>query len=613
ARRPPEPTPLSRSRSNRSASNLAPVPPPPPAPAPPPPPPDFKLRKGLTFLQRQEFRYRETAGEGKSTMLILRCMQLGLAVPERDMESQQNTADAFRKLRTHQQCVPYCNRLDAPAEKDPLSKAQEQKLEKLRTGRARKRPDWSAMMKEVEQGLRLRHVQCNDRSQPLLPSAKVKGQFMYDSEKPNVHNQLLREIQSGVRLKKVKTNDRSRPILEGLRKFRRQLTIEEQAQQAQAQEEVDAAAEPDDLDDIDTLRDDLQSTKQMLALELRNKQAVEKENKRLQARILNLEVELDEERRRKAAAPPADEGGAKRSLEAEKEAEALRGQLSEAGKRAHDLEQRVHEADLQAELLRAELEELRRRNATLERRVSSAGKDQPLRKQPSAKKLNKSMSAVNAAATNAAMPQPDDEEEEETETESEEDEEEEEEDSSEDEEKMAALREKRQAREIKLLSTKVRTLKEKQDTVRKERRALRLALRNQTKALRDERKKYKKLQKEVDKMAKLLKEDDDEDEEEEEEEEAEEEEEEESEEESSTEESEDEESEGELPADAPFDDRKKNFTDRAKRHENILAALKKGNYLLKANVEKVKDDLFKQKELSITMQEDLNSVLAELG
>lgn len=36
------------------------------------------------------------------------------------------------------------------------------------------------------------------------------------------------------------------------------------------------------MDDIDAVRDDLQSTKQMLALELRNKEALERDNKRLQ-------------------------------------------------------------------------------------------------------------------------------------------------------------------------------------------------------------------------------------------------------------------------------------------------------------------------------------------
>lgn len=49
----------------------------------------------------------------------------------------------------------------------------------------------------------------------------------------------------------------------------------------------------DELDDIDKVRDDLQSTKQMLALELRNKEAQEMENKRLLARLANLEAELE--------------------------------------------------------------------------------------------------------------------------------------------------------------------------------------------------------------------------------------------------------------------------------------------------------------------------------
>lgn len=52
----------------------------------------------------------------------------------------------------------------------------------------------------------------------------------------------------------------------------------------------------DEMDDIDKLRDDLQSTKQMLALELRNKEAQERENKRLSARVQILEAELEREK-----------------------------------------------------------------------------------------------------------------------------------------------------------------------------------------------------------------------------------------------------------------------------------------------------------------------------
>lgn len=40
------------------------------------------------------------------------------------------------------------------------------------------------------------------------------------------------------------------------------------------------------------MRDDLQSAKQMLALELRSKEALERENKRLLARVTNLQEEV---------------------------------------------------------------------------------------------------------------------------------------------------------------------------------------------------------------------------------------------------------------------------------------------------------------------------------
>lgn len=50
------------------------------------------------------------------------------------------------------------------------------------------------------------------------------------------------------------------------------------------------------MDDIDKVRDDLQSTKQLLAFELRNKEAQMRENKKLQAKIQNLEAELEKEK-----------------------------------------------------------------------------------------------------------------------------------------------------------------------------------------------------------------------------------------------------------------------------------------------------------------------------
>ena len=138
--------------------------------------------------------------------------------------------------------------------------------------------------------------------------AKIKGQFVFETEKKNTElDKLLHEIQSGIKLKPTKTNDRSKPVLDGLRKFRRQMTIEEQIQKSESKAVVNSQLESipsspiiddetDELDDIDKVRDDLQSTKQMLALELRNKEAQERENKRLLAKIANLEAELERER-----------------------------------------------------------------------------------------------------------------------------------------------------------------------------------------------------------------------------------------------------------------------------------------------------------------------------
>lgn len=87
----------------------------------------------------------------------------------------------------------------------------------------------------------------------------------------------------------------------------------------------------------------------------------------------------------------------------------------------------------------------------------------------------------------------------------------------ENESNAAALQEKRIARELKLLATKLRSYKEKQASALRERHSLREQLRKQQKTLKDEKKKYKALQKEVDKMAKLMKDDEEAEEEEEEE------------------------------------------------------------------------------------------------
>lgn len=99
------------------------------------------------------------------------------------------------------------------------------------------------MMKEVEEGRKLRHVKCNDRSNPILKSETItnvngESEFVFESEKPNVHNALLKQIQFGIKLKPTKTNDRSKPVLGGLRKFRKQMTIEEQIQKSESRAQL---------------------------------------------------------------------------------------------------------------------------------------------------------------------------------------------------------------------------------------------------------------------------------------------------------------------------------------------------------------------------------------
>lgn len=53
-----------------------------------------------------------------------------------------------------------------------------QKIEQLKKA-PRKRPDWANMMKEIETGRKLKHVQCNDRSKPILPRTKSRGKVKF--------------------------------------------------------------------------------------------------------------------------------------------------------------------------------------------------------------------------------------------------------------------------------------------------------------------------------------------------------------------------------------------------------------------------------------------------
>lgn len=84
--------------------------------------------------------------------------------------------------------------------------------------------------------------------------------------------------------------------------------------------------------------------------------------------------------------------------------------------------------------------------------------------------------------------------------------------------------------------------------------------------------------------------------------------------ESESEESEEEaQSDGEVPESATTEEKRKLLLERTKRHENRLASLKKGNNLMKANIERLQDDINRQKEDAETLQEDLDNILADLG
>lgn len=132
----------------------------------------------------------------------------------------------------------------------------------------------------------------------------------------------------------------------------------------------------DELDDIDKIRDDLQSTKQMLALELRNREAQERENKKLLAKIATLEAELEREKSREKTleygsriivatmeTTPASEEAYVNSLK--KEAE-------ESKKTSKDLESKYLETSEMLDQAKSEIEEQKRQIQALERKLAQA-------------------------------------------------------------------------------------------------------------------------------------------------------------------------------------------------------------------------------------------------
>ncbi|BFF88981.1 FK506-binding protein 5 [Drosophila madeirensis] len=526
----------------------------------------------------------------------------------------------------------------APGEKRVLSSTQKENLDKLRT-RPRRRPDWSEMMKEVESGKKLRHVACNDRSQPILTCksiTKVDEKFIYETEKDNSHNKLLQQIQGGIKLKPTRTNDRSKPVLDGLRKFRRQMTIEEQLQKSQSKVNMLCEApsnhalgpssasalgagrsrpsigsamsideeSPDELDDIDKIRDDLQSTKQMLALELRNREAQERENKKLLAKIRTLETELEREKSREKNL----EYGSNvivATMDPTPTAEqtyvnSLKSEVEDARKVSKEVEKNYQSTSEQLVEAKTEIEEQRRQIQLLERKLAAALQGGGM--------LDGSRRSSDANFGRDSSPELDPEVSES--------------DPDEPEEKKTERREKRVGKELKVLRSKLTKVKVKEEAAKKEKDVLKQAMKKNQEILKEENKKFKKLEKEVQKMAASMKldEDDVDGEDKEDEEEAEEEHESEEEEESDdeSEESESGESEAETgsesePEDAANSAKKANVEPRVKKHESRFAAMKKCNVLLQANVDNLQDQIVQVRHRATNLQDELDAVIADLG
>lgn len=125
------------------------------------------------------------------------------------------------------------------------------------------------------------------------------------------------------------------------------------------------------MDDIDKLRDDLQSTKQMLAHELRAKEAQERENKRLLAKIQNLEAELNKS---KESSDSVDGAQSSKSSETDEAlVKSLKADAEEAQNTSKLLEKKYHDAASSLDAAKSEIEEQKRKIAELEKKLTQGG------------------------------------------------------------------------------------------------------------------------------------------------------------------------------------------------------------------------------------------------
>lgn len=114
----------------------------------------------------------------------------------------------------------------------------------------------------------------------------------------------------------------------------------------------------------------MQSTKQMLALEMRNKEAQDRENKRLLAKIQNLEVELSKSKKTETAGSTA---AALEIWSNDALVKALKNEADESQKSAKSLEKRYQDVAEQLDDAKTEIDEQKRKIAALEKQLAQGG------------------------------------------------------------------------------------------------------------------------------------------------------------------------------------------------------------------------------------------------
>uniref|UniRef100_T1HZD0 Uncharacterized protein n=2 Tax=Rhodnius prolixus TaxID=13249 RepID=T1HZD0_RHOPR len=112
----------------------------------------------------------------------------------------------------------------------------------------------------------------------------------------------------------------------------------------------------------------------MLALEMRNKEALERENKRLMARLLNLEAELEKEKLTRKLQIEGSQVVPVRTDEDEKLIAKLKEEASQSTKMAKDMEEQYQKTAEELDLTRAKLESSWLRNTQLEMELKTKGK-----------------------------------------------------------------------------------------------------------------------------------------------------------------------------------------------------------------------------------------------